>query len=195
MKKIAFYIICIFCINSCKNNNADAAASSEIKSGEEKSTNFFPVTTFIKGQISEIKKNSANPLKITTTGGHTDSAWLKMEDLQTELAPFLQSLIDTANLTAMFSEKKFLDQTLDAYTFTYDPLNILPDSFNLLRWDVYVSPTEGKVTRIYMLKKVDSATQQQLTWQSGKWSKIVTLKTTLAGNTVVEKEQMIIWNF
>lgn len=161
----------------------------------EEKVAFFPVTSFIKGQILDIRSNAANPLKIITMRYHRDSSWLKMEDLQTELAPFLQPLIDTGNLTGMFLEKKFLDQTLDAYTFTYDPIKILPDSMHLLHWDVYVKPADGRVTRIYMLKKIDSVTQQQLTWETGKWSKIVTLKNTLAGNTEIEKEQMIIWNF
>ena len=195
MNRIIFYGICMVGFFSCTNKKHNAEAAINDVPSQETSTKFFPVTNFIKGQILEIKKNGANPLKITTVKQHSDSAWIKMEDLQTELSAFLQPVIDTGNLTAMFSEKKFLDQTLDAYTFTYDPINILPDSMQLLHWDVYVNPADGKIKRIYMVKKADSASVQQLTWQAGKWGKIVTLKNTAGGNTIVAKEQMIIWNF
>ncbi|MEO6537529.1 MAG: hypothetical protein ABIT07_11215 [Ferruginibacter sp.] len=142
----------------------------------------------------DIKKNAANPLKIIKYGTHTDSSWLKMEDLQHEFSGFLNPIIDTGNLVSLFSEKKFLDQDLDAYTFTYDPMGKLPDTMPLLHWDVYVRPTDGKVTRIYMLKRIDALTRQQLTWQTGNWSKIITLKTS-AGREVIQKEEMIIWNY
>ena len=157
-------------------------------------TNFFPVTTYLKGEIYEIKNKGITPLKKTTINEITDSSWVKVGDLEKEFAPFLNPVIDSANLKNSFIEKKFLDQTLNAFTFTYDPINENTTTFVFKHWDVYVDPDNNKVKRIYLTKKIAADTELRLTWQSGKWCKIVTLKTT-AGKTNILKEEKISWSF
>lgn len=130
----------------------------------------------------------------TTVKGRTDSSWLKAENFEKEMAAFLEIEIDTSNLKDLFSEKRFLDQTLNAYTFTYDPKSTLPDSLALQHWDVYVDPTTNKVKRIYLITKNNDRKQRQLTWQSDKWCKIITIVTD-KDNSVVEKEVLIKWDF
>ncbi len=56
------------------------------------------------------------------------------------------------------------------------------------RWDVYVDPDNGKVTRIYLVKRGAADRELQLTWQSGKWYKIVTLQN-VSGKIIAEKER------
>jgi hypothetical protein len=124
-----------------------------------------------------------------------DSSWIKMEDLDKEVALFLEPQIDTTNMVSLFSEKKFLDQTINAYTFTYDPSGQLPDTFMLQRWDVYVDAVTNKVKRIYMVKKLSDTKTVQLTWQSDKWCKIVTIATDKEGKASVEREVLIKWDF
>jgi len=153
--------------------------------------NFFPVTEYLKGQIAEIKTNGITPVDRVTIKGHTDSSWLNSDaKMQQAFADFLSPVIDTANLKKVFSEKKFKDETLNAFTFTYDPANAGADSFPFRHWDVYVSPDNNKVKRIYLVKQAPGGRMLQMTWQSGKWCKIVTLKTT-GDNTEIEKEENI----
>ena len=156
---------------------------------------FFPVTDFISGQIAEIKKEGINPIKITSINNRQDSAWLKVEELDNEFAPFLSPVIDSTNLAGLFSEKSFLDQTVNAFTLTYDPIKQLPDSFSLQRWDVYIDPQSNTVRRVYLLKKSPDDKTSQLTWQSGKSCKIVTISKDNKGNDHVEKEVTIKWDF
>lgn len=181
-------------ILSC--NDSDPAIPSVNKDiAEKEAPSFFPVTDFLKGQVAEIKKDGINPLKITKVNEKLDSIWLKMEELDNEFAPFLTPEIDSANLAGLFTEKKFLDQTIDAFTFTYDPIKILPDSFFLQRWDVYIDPKSNTVKRVYMVKKSPDQKTIQLTWQTNKNCRIISIANDLKGNDFVEKEVTIKWDF
>jgi hypothetical protein len=195
MNKLLFFTAVILFGVSCKNKQQHANAPVVNNVPQDAVSNFFPVTSFIKGQIIEIKKGGISPLKITTVGNHKDSVWLKMEDLDKELAPFLQPVIDTQNLSNLFIEKKFLDQSIDAFTFTYDPIRTLPDSIKLQHWDVYVKPEDGLVKRIYLVKKINDIVQQQLTWLTDDSAKILTLKNGADGNTNIAEELIIKWGF
>ena len=156
---------------------------------------FFPVTEYLKGEIFTIKNTGVNPLKFTTINGQTDSIWLKIEQLDSTVSQFLYPKIDSVNLTALFSEKSFMDQSLNAVTFTYDPSGVLPDSMKLKHWDVYIDPKTSKVKRIYLVKQLDKDTMLQLTWVSGQWCKTTTIVTDENGNMKVAKEEKLIWDF
>ncbi|MBP6286735.1 MAG: hypothetical protein KTQ13_09870 [Ferruginibacter sp.] len=173
-------------------------SGTDVKKEEKeaiKKQQFFPVTDYIKGQVYEIKTAGINPLKYTTINNRTDSAWLKIEDIDELVREFLSPEIDSTNLTSLFTEKNFLDQTIAAFTFTYDPVSELPDSMKLKRWDVYIDAESSKVRRIYMIKEISKSKTLQLTWQSGKYFKITSILTDENGNSSVEKEEKITWDF
>lgn len=200
MKIVLPALVTLAFFGSCTNSSSNKEAQivkPVIDSTRQPAENnkFFPVTAYIKGQLFDIMKKGVNPLKYTTVKGHTDSAWLKIELLQETVKEFLEPEIDSANLTTLFMEKKFLDQTLDAFTFSYDPLNQLPDTMKLLHWDVYVNPESGKVKRVYMVKSSGTDRTLQLTWIGDKWCKITTLINNSDGSSVVEKEEKITWDY
>ena len=188
----------LFFFISCKSHDATNAqkkltvTDSSIQKNEP--VNFFPVTNYIKGQIYEIRNGGMNPFRIVTSPGHKDSGWLKMESLDKEVADFLTPEIDSANLISLFSETKFIDQTLDALTLTYDPIKTLPDSLLLKHWDIYIDPTKGTVKSVYILKKLPGNKTQQLTWSAGKSCNIKTIAEDTSGRPSIEKEITIKWN-
>lgn len=188
-------LILLAACNSKKNEgeNAPSKNTPSITIGDTVA-NFFPVTSYLRGELYGIKTGGITPIKRTTINNITDSVWVREGDFENTFAPFLSPVIDTANLKSTFTEKKFLDQTLNAFTFTYDPINIASDSFAFKHWDVYVDPDNNKVRRIYLTKKVSENTELRLTWQSGKWCKIVTLNTE-NGLTKIVKEEKIYWTF
>lgn len=159
------------------------------------SNDFFPVTNYIKGQLVEMRTTGINPLRITTMGNHSDSVWLKVEEFDKAFEDFLSPTIDSNSMWRFFKESKFLDQTLDSYTFTYEPINELPDSLRIRRWDVYINPKNNSVKRIYIEKLNNVNNQLQLTWQSNEWCKIVTLSQDKSGNETLVKEELIKWKF
>lgn len=199
MLKYVLISLIILLTTSCKNkdeeNKNTASVENAAVSDSSAPDSFFPVSNYIRGQINDIRSKGVNPVIYTTAGTRTDSSWLKAEDFEKEMAPFLEINIDTANLKDLFSEKKFLDQTLNAYTFSYDPKGALPDTLSLRHWDIYVDPGTNKIRRIYLIKTIKENKEQQLTWQSDKWCKVVTIGKDKNDNSIVEKEVLIKWDF
>ena len=162
-----------------------------------KNNTFFPVTEFILGQLSQIDSLPVTPLKIITINGKQDSIWMKKEDIRPFAEPFLHPEIDTTNLKGLFAERSFLDQTINAYTFSYDPIDELPDSLQLKRWDVYIDPKKGEVKRIYIIKQTNNngiIQTLQLTWKTKQWCKISTI-TEAPGRPSEIKEETMKWDF
>ena len=188
MKNLFPVAVSILILLSCNNSNNTKTESVEKQK-------FFPVTSFIKGEIYTIKKAGVNPLKYTTVNNHADSVWLKIEEIDDAVKEFLHPEIDTANLVTLFTEKRFLDQTINAITFTYEASVPLPDSMKLTHWDVYIDPEANTVKRIYLVKQISNSTLMQLTWIANKWCKITTIVTDEKGVSKVEKEEKIIWDF
>lgn len=148
----------------------------------------FPVTEYILGELNTINNTPVTPLETYNDGGQTDSVWLPRENVERVAAPFLNPLIDSAALTAYFDGQSFLDQTIDAVTFTYSKKASAPKEMSFQEINVYVHAENGKVERLYMVKEDDTATLQ-LTWKSGAWFSIRSLE----GAKVQERK--VTWNF
>ena len=200
MKIIIFAAIILLTAAGCNSSstNTDKPATASTKTAEIKKASFFPVTSFIKGQLRVIDSLPITPLHTITINNKTDSFWLKKDQLAPLLADFLSPEISDTNLINSFKETSFNDQTLNAITFTYDPSTILPDSFSLRHWDVYITPESGKVSKVYLVKQLTengNSITRQLTWRSDKWALIVTLLNKPDGSSQLVKEDKFIWNF
>ncbi len=196
MKKYYFISITIFLLYSCAQNNQ--SSNPDTGNSEKKADSFFPVTSFIKGQILTLDSLPVTPLELITIKGKTDSVWISKEKLKPLLQPFLIPAIDETNFTRYFKETRFNDQTINAVTFTYDPINIIPDSIPLRHWDVYIDPETGNVIKVYIVKQLKENNQiytQQLTWQNNKQAKIVTILIKPDGNMDLLKEVVFLWDF
>ena len=196
MKLYLLAAVSLLLINSCNNTTKEKEQGPDqvTMTNHPDKPLFFPVTVYLKGQLFDYRRDGIIPLKYTTIKDHTDSVWIKMEEVDNAVKEFMEPEIDSTNLVTYFIEKKFLDQTLDAITYTYDPSGPLPESMKLSHWDVYVNPTTGKVKRIYMVKTIGDTTLQ-LTWVSSKWCKINTIITKPDGNTELTKEEKFVWSF
>lgn len=188
------FTILIFAIAFASCNNSDNPESAELKKPAIEKSKFFPVTGFLKGAIFTIKKNEGPFKKYITINEKTDSVYLNPSDLDEVLREFLTPEIDTANLATLFTEKSFIDQTINAVTLTYEPVASLPDSMKLVRWDVYIDPDNGSVRRIYLVKEISKNKTLQLTWVVDEWCKIITIITDDKGISNIEKEEKIIWD-
>ncbi|HRN91189.1 MAG TPA: hypothetical protein PLE75_04140 [Ferruginibacter sp.] len=195
--KFSLLVFCIWALFSCTGKDkvsAPVVSTPVAEPSVDTAENYFPVTNYIKGQIAEIRERGLNPLMIVLQNGRSDSSWLRVEDFEKQFAPYLTPVIDTANFKSLFKETKFEDQSLDTYTWSYEPYKTLPDTFTLKRWDVYVSPATSKVVRVYWMKETGKNAQEQLMWNSGSSCKMVQLHEQ-NGNIVVDKEIIIKWDF
>ncbi len=191
MQKFFAVVVPFFIIffSACSGKKANTTSTNIPVQTE----NIFPVTDFLKGQLRIIDSMGVTPLKIISVDAKTDSLWLKREDIRKNATPFLTPVIDSANMYSLFSEKSFLDQTINAFTFSYDPKKKLPDSIKITHWDVYMNPQTNTIDRIYMVKE-NADTTTQLTWLVNKWYSIRTIVQLTNGQPQI-KEEKIIWNF
>lgn len=160
-------------------------------------SNFFPVTDYLQREWSGLDSLAVTPLHVSTRNGKTDSLWIERGTLKQLLTGFLAPNIGTNNLTEHFIETSFRDETINAITFSYDPRPNLPDSISLRHWDVYIDPDTGKLRQVYLIKQVEDngrKFQQQLTWKSQAWAKIVVLEEQAGGLTVVQEDKFV-WDF
>ncbi|MEO6639479.1 MAG: hypothetical protein ABIN25_14460 [Ginsengibacter sp.] len=191
LRIIGLYSLLFYC--SCQ----EPAQNISIEKPAETPVAFFPVTDFIRGQIKEIENLPVTLLIIEIEGKHQDTSWIDKKDIGKLAAPFLHPEIDSASMTNLFIGKSFLDQTIDAFTFSYDPKEKLPDSMRLNHWDVYIDPDKNSVQRIYMVKEDIINSQPatiQLTWVTGKWFSIRNI-IQVAGKAPLIKEQIVKWYF
>jgi hypothetical protein len=194
MNKYIIIAVCLFILNGCFNN------SDKMNATEKKTTvdSFFPVTSYLKGQIIILDSLPITPLQITTIKGKSDSVWIPKNDMKKLLDPFLSATINETNLVEFFTETKFNDQTLNAITFTYDPSRIIPDSISLRHWDIYINPETGIVEKVYIVKNSKEGKNnftQQLTWKSNEMAKITTILNKEDGNKELLKEVVYTWKF
>lgn len=181
---------------SCTQNNNDNSTINESDTFTAKNE-FFPVTSFLKGEMFLLDSLPVTILQLTTVNNKQDSAWLPVSSVKPKLSAFISDEINKKNMLPYFKESQFNDQSTEAITFTYDPKTALPDSFQLRHWDVYVDPDKGTVRRIYMIKRVtenNHKVTKQLTWQTGKWAKITSIINDTALANPVIKEMKWIWD-
>ncbi len=188
-------VFALFLFSGACNQQEQALVPREVE--PETAVVYFPVTEYIMGQLNELDQEPVTPLKINLNGNHKDSTWLKREDIRRLAQPFLHPLFDSASMAAFFEGKSFLDQTLNAYTFSYDAKPNKPDSIKLKHLDVYIDPQKNSVSRIYMLKeeRIDSLPVTiQLTWMPGKWFNVRSIRQ-LPGKEPVVIEETVKWDF
>ncbi|MDQ2721487.1 MAG: hypothetical protein M3Z26_17255 [Bacteroidota bacterium] len=193
-KLFSFFIIgSIIFLNSCNSKSKSDFSSKHA----EETQSFFPVTDFFKGQLRVIDSMPVTLLKTVTVSNKTDSAWLKRESIRSFAEPFLTPVIDSTTMSPWFSEKSFMDQTINAVTISYDSKIKLPDSIKLRHWDVYIDPQKGSVERIYIVKENNENSSQvttQLTWKANQWCSIRTIKQK-PGQEPEIKEEKLTWDF
>jgi hypothetical protein len=197
MIKQFLFAVLVVCLFSC-HSNPSATEPATVSPEDTIAANFFPVTSFIKGQMLAFDSLDVTPLHIISIRDKNDSQWIKKEQLKLLLAPFLKPEINNTNLAKYFKETKFNDQSINAITFTYDPIGTLPDSIPLQNWTVYVSPQTSTVTRIFMTKSLKENNQfitQQLTWESNTSALIVDILNKPDGSSEVLTQDKFIWSF
>ena len=81
----------ILLTTGCNTNNKSVdtikAANSQVII-EDTVTNFFPVTSYLKGEIYGIKNGGITPVRKITIAGKTDSSWVHVDEFDAVFASF-----------------------------------------------------------------------------------------------------------
>ena len=175
--RISLLILCLMLFISC-HQESNTAVENTALNNEDTSTeapSFFPLGNFIKGQIVDIKNSGINPIKISSVNNLPDTSWINVEAFEKVFGEFYTPFIDSTSFHPYFKENKFFDQTLNAITLTYTSTGKVPDSITWQYWNIYIEPETNKITRIFMVKELDSDRTRQLTWIPGISAKAVTI--------------------
>jgi hypothetical protein len=188
-----FFLLFFLSCGHKKNENNITLEKENIDSVKNVSA-FFPVTDYIKGEINNIKSSGKNPIKYFYKNGRIlDSIWIEVESFESEFSEFINPTIDSLNDAEYYYESNFFDNTINAFTLSYDLKAKIPRYSNFwTHWDIYINPETNLVSRIYLVKQVDKKTSKQLTWLPYKSCKIITIKNQ-DSITSIENETSIQW--
>ena len=175
--RISLLFLCLLICISCHQESNTAVENNSLNDEDAatEAPSFFPLGNFIKGQIVDIKNSGINPIKITKVNNLPDTSWINVEAFDKVFGEFYSPFIDSSSLQPYFKENKFFDQTLNAITLTYSSIGKVPDSIPWQYWNIYIEPETNKITRIFMVKELDSERTRQLTWIPGISAKAVTI--------------------
>lgn len=197
MKWQYLFIILVTIIVSCehkkKENDVNQGNLDKNQDSSHETATFFPVTDFFKGEINKIKSSGKNPIKyFHNKQNKLDSLWIKMESFDSVFSDFITPSIDSSTDAKFYIEKRFFDNTINAFTLTYDSKDHLPPSKPWTHWDIYVDPETNSVSRIYLVKIINDSITKQLTWIPEKSCKIISIKD-INNTSEIENEINIKW--
>jgi hypothetical protein len=147
-------------------------ACNNEESGSKDKAAYFPVLSFLQGQVAHIDSSVYSITQVTKNGNHTDTAYIKREDFKNTARDFLSIPdISSKKLRKKYNESRLYDETLGKVVITYTPKD---EDMEILRQDVIIQPnpeTGDQVETIYierLLSNDDSTVQKKMTWQVDK---------------------------
>lgn len=149
------------------------------KESNDPNTAFFPVSSFLKSQVSMVDSSLSSILKIVTIDGVSDSSYIRKEDFRSNAKDFL-SIPDLSgdDLKEDYTETELFDQELQRVVLNYTPKEA---DAPLGRQEVIIepnTPSGDRVERIYIERGMsagDSSVQKRLSWQVGSHFQVVTI--------------------
>ena len=162
-KQFLIFASIITLLTACGNQKA---AEEEVADGA-----FFPVVSYLKGQVAHIDSSLYTLIQVTKWDNRNDTVYIERKDFKAVAEPFT-SLPDITNgkLKGKYRESRLYDETLDRFIITYTPREH-DEELEILRQDVVITPNTGdgdKVESIYIERQQtrgDSTVQQKMSWE------------------------------
>jgi hypothetical protein len=188
MNRILITLGTIIFLTACKNNTPQ----------EEKDASFFPVVSFIKGQIINIDTSLYRIVKVETVDTIKQTTYIKREDFRKYAKDFLELPdISSSKYKDDYQETKVFDDVLNQVILSYTTTD---DENSVRREDVMLNPTnesgnsEVKNIIINTLEQAkDSSIEKNMVWYAGKRFTIIT-KVQKANQPEKIKKLEVIWN-
>ena len=162
---------------------------------KKEGTNFFPVASFIDGQVHTVDSLRLPVQKLTTINNRTDTVLIGLPEFKQLAAGFKTPDINDSSLSRYYTESSFADQSIASVTLTYSTKD---SSLPLQRLDVIIHPDpvlNDQVQSIYLEKAgqvKDTLIVKKLYWRADRNFQIITSKQSgaQATSTVVK----VVWN-
>lgn len=183
----AFLLIVLSCKEKTKQPVTDKTAPAE------KMISYLPIADLIRDDIRQVDSFAGGIVKKTEINGKKDSTYIKLEDFHRLITSFLPAELDTNTFHREFAETSLMDESTRLLNFIYTAKDT---SLTLRKVIVYITPalTVDKVNMIYMEKEFmegDVFVQQKLTWKTGQYCYILTIRQPKTGTPVTTMEKLI----
>ena len=168
MKKLVLIVMGCY-LFGCNNN-------AQQTSMEQDNQDFFPVNSFLRGQVYEVDSLKLPVYKYSTVDNKTDSVLLSSEEFDFLAEEFMKADINDPAIKKFYKETSFADQSIPNITFTYSTLN---KDLPLQRLDVIIRSgpvSDDRVQSIYLEKihkSGDTLLVRKLYWKTGKNFQII----------------------
>jgi hypothetical protein len=182
-------VLALFYFTSC--NNSGSVTESETTNKDEI---FYPITSFIRQQVSIVDSLPLAVFKYTTVNGHTDSVIVSKEDFKKAAERFLYPDISDPSLKESYEETTFLDATINTVTITY---NAKDKDAEIRKADVLINPENDKVKNIYIEKHTernDSSVTHKLLWKANRNFQVISI-ISIPGKPEMVRQEKYVWDF
>jgi hypothetical protein len=171
MKQLLLIVIVATCF-SCNHRQ-----QKKTPVGEEKPADFFPVGSFISGQVREVDSLGMPLIETITANHNTKTIVISAAEFKRLANEFIQSDISGAATNRFYKETSFADQSAPNVTLTYASTD---KQLEVQRVDVIIRPdtlVNDKVQNIYIEKvssKKDTSIVKKLLWNADRNFQIIT---------------------
>ena len=181
-------VLLLFIVIGCKQ-----------KKSEEKTESFFPVLSFIKGQVADIDTSLYAIKKIVFIDSlHTDTSWMKREEFRGLAKDFL-SIPDISGkkYKKLYTEEKLYDESMNRVILSYKPIN--PADAEIQKQEILITPnaaTGDKVSSIIIEQGIankDSSVQKKMLWTVDQSFQVTTIRQT-PGEAETISTLKVTWN-
>lgn len=188
MRFLACCTVSLLLLPACKGKNEKPEVPAE---------QFFPVSAYLKGEISRMDKSLNSFYKIETSEGKTDTVPISSAEAQ-RLAADFYTLPDISSdrLKNDYVVTHTYDDALNAFVFLFTTA----ENHLVQREDVVLDPqpdAKGNYPILSIFAMVqeargDTAIQKNLLWEAGKRYQVTTVSR--AGETEQTKKLQVVWN-
>jgi len=187
MIRVLAFMASLFLLFSCKGK----------KKPDVPAENFFPVSSYLKGEVSRMDKSLNSFYKVETENGKTDTVPISSAEAKRLAADFYALPdIGTEPLKNDYDITHTYDDALNAFVFMFTTKEDHP----VQREDVVLDPEPDakgnyKIISIFAEQwenKGDTTVRKNMLWEADKDFQITTI--TEAGGTEKTKKLQVIWN-
>ena len=162
------------------------------------SKGFFPVISYLQGQVREMDSTLNSIVKfVTVDSSKTDTIYLHRDQFREEAKDFLTLPdISKPEYKDRYTESSHYDETLDRSIVTYIPKD--PQKEQIQQEEIMVKSevSSGIISHVIVnsvTNSKDSLVQKRMLWRSGQSFQIVTIRQ-LAGEPATTTTVKVSWN-
>ena len=191
--KIAVLLICSSILIGCQSCKQKPAAVADKAMNDKDTITFFPVTDFIRQQLSHIDSTPYFLYRIRLTEGKKDSTTIDKKIFDSLAATLTRYNISDTAVKKKYTETIFNDQSTDSFTMSYRTTD---GSLPLQSVDVLLNRDNQQVKRIFWIiiyNKQGNTVTEKAGWKTNH-SFYINRTIQRPDGKETSEQNMVVWN-